>query len=138
MKFLVVAALGATLLSSRLAAQPFPIPAQQPDLTRDQARQRADRLFEVFDANHDGAITPDEARSVGGKLMLRRAATGRDVAPGIGGHTLRYLEQAFAGMPSVNLQQFERAILAHFDDMDRDHDGILTAAERQQATLAAR
>ena len=37
---------------------------------------------------------------------------------------LRYLEQAFAGMPSVNLQQFERAILAHFDDMHRYHYGL--------------
>jgi hypothetical protein len=30
----------------------------------------------------------------------------------------------------VTEQQFEQAFLAHFDQMDANHDGILTAAER--------
>jgi hypothetical protein len=106
---------------------------QQPDLTREQARERADQLFERFDLNHDGFVTRGEAQSLGRKLLLLRASTGRDVAPGIGGHTLRFLKHRFVGLQAVTRQQFEEAFLAHFDEMDANHDGILTAAEREQA-----
>ena len=103
------------------------------DLTRQEARDRADQLFALFDANHDGIVTRSEAEQVGNELMIKHAATGADEAPGIGGHTLRFLEHVFAGMESVTRQQFEGAMLAHFDQMDRNHDGVLTAAERLQA-----
>jgi hypothetical protein len=106
-------------------------PAPQPDLTREQARERADQLFQMFDLNHDGVVTRKEAQSLGRRLLMQRASTGRDVAPGIGGHTLKFLEHAFAGRQSVTELQFEDAMLAHFDQMDVNHDGILTAAERQ-------
>jgi hypothetical protein len=33
----------------------------------------------------------------------------------------------------VTKEQFEGAMLAHFDQMDANHDGILTAAEREGA-----
>jgi Ca2+-binding EF-hand superfamily protein len=118
------------ILSSQAGAQSSGAPPE-PDLTREQARDRAEQLFATFDINHDGVVTRKEAQSVGRRLMMRRAATGRDVAPGIGGHTLRFLEHAFAGMPSVTEQQFEQAFLAHFDQMDVNHDGILTATERR-------
>jgi Ca2+-binding EF-hand superfamily protein len=106
------------------------------DLTRQQAIDRADRLFQTFDRNHDGVLTREEARSVGTRLLVKRAATGRDVAPGIGGHTLRFLEHAFSGMEGVTQQQFEQAMLAHFDEMDVDHDGVLTTTERGQGEAA--
>jgi Ca2+-binding EF-hand superfamily protein len=106
--------------------------APQPDLSREQARERAQQLFETFDLNKDGLVTRAEAQSVGKRLLLKRAATGRDVAPGIGGHTLRFLERAFAGRESVTEPQFEAALLTHFDQMDANHDGVLTAAERQE------
>lgn len=102
-----------------------------PNITREQARNRAEQLFVQFDTNHDGIVTRKEAKAVGARLLVQRAATGRDVAPGIGGRTLRYLENAFAGMQWVTEEQFERAFLAHFDQMDVDHDGVLTPAERQ-------
>ena len=82
-------------------------------------------------------MTRDEAEQVGGELMIKHATTGADEAPGIGGHTLKFLEHVFAGLESVTRQQFERAMLAHFDQMDRNHDGILTAAERLQASEQA-
>jgi hypothetical protein len=104
-----------------------------PDLTRDEARERADQLFDRFDLNRDGIVTRLEAQHVGRKLLMQRAATGRDSAPGLGGHTLRFLERRFASADAVTRQQFEEAMLAHFDAMDSNHDGILTAAERQQA-----
>jgi len=102
----------------------------QPDLTRNQALERADQLFDRFDLNHDGQVTRDEAERLGRKLMLQRAATGRDPAQGLGGHTLRFLKQRFSGAETVTRGQFEEAMLEHFDEMDVNHDGILTAAER--------
>jgi hypothetical protein len=105
--------------------------AAQPDITREQARVRAHQLFAMFDVYHTGLVARSEASHVGMKLMMKRAATGRDAAPGIGGRTLNYLEKAFAGRQSASEQQFEDAFLAHFDAMDTNHDGILTAAERQ-------
>jgi hypothetical protein len=105
----------------------------QPDLTREQARERADQRFDQFDLNHDGIVTRQEVERLGPKLLFLRASTGRDFAPGIGGHTLRFLKHRFAGVQSATRPQFEAAFLAHFDQMDTSHDGILTAAERQQA-----
>jgi hypothetical protein len=131
-KLSLMIALGATIVSTQSSAQALG-GGQQPDLTRQQARDRADQLFTMFDRNHDGVITPDEAQQVGEKLMLQRAVTGKDVAPGIGGHTLQFMEQRFADKPSVTKPEFEQAMLAHFDQMDLNHDGILTAAEREQA-----
>ena len=121
----------AIIWSAQDAAQGA-VTAQQADITREQARSRAQQLFAMFDVNQDGVVTRSEAKSVGMRLLMRRAATGRDAAPGIGGQTLRYLETAFSGMQSVTEQQFEDAFLAHFDEMDANHDGILTGAERQK------
>lgn len=137
---LVRVALGAAILAAPiapLAAQmPAPPAAAKPDLTRQQAQQRADELFKMFDVNHDGIVSREEAQQVGRKLMLEHASTGRDSAPGIGGHTLKFLERAFANSDSITQQQLEQALLAHFDAMDLNHDGVLTAAEREQARAA--
>ena len=127
-----VAALAAAITASQPAG-PAERPTTQPSLTREQVRERADQLFDRFDLNHDGFVTRGEAHLLGGKLMLLRAATGRDQAPGIGGHTLRFLKHRFAGLEAVTKPQFEAAFLAHFDQMDVNHDGILTAAERDEA-----
>jgi len=45
----------------------------------------------------------------------------------------RMIADAFATSPSLTLQQFEAQALARFDAADLNHDGIVTAAERQQA-----
>jgi hypothetical protein len=58
------------------------------------------------------------------------------VAPGIGGHTARYLEHRFAGARSITREQFQRGMLAHFDQMDLNRDGVLTADEREQVGAA--
>jgi hypothetical protein len=125
--------LAAILLSAAVTAPAGVNAASQPDLTRAEAKARADQIFDRFDLNQDGLVTRQEAELLGRKLLLLRASTGRDVAPGIGGHTLRFLRKRFSGMDAVNKQQFEDAFLAHFDAMDANHDGILTAAERKEA-----
>jgi len=121
-------------LAAATAAPAFTQPADnsppQPNLTRSRALERADQLFDRFDLNHDGIVTRDEAERLGRKLMLQRAASGRDPAHGLGGHTLRFLKHRFAGVDGVRRQQFEEAMLEHFDEMDVNHDGILTDAER--------
>ena len=129
---IVVSTLSAALLAAEPAAHPVGLP-QQADLTREQALQRADERFEQFDLNRDGVVTRQEAQRLGPKLLVQRAMTGRDVAPGIGGHTLRFLNRRFAGVEAVTRQQFEAAFLAHFDQMDINHDGVLTAEEREEA-----
>ena len=76
MKMLIIAsALGATVAATQPVAQPLQ-PLQQRDLSRAQARDRADQLFERFDLNHDGYVTRGEAQLLGGKLLLLRASTG--------------------------------------------------------------
>ena len=125
------AALAATLGAIQAGAQSTVDGSPLTNLTRPQALERADRLFDQFDVNHDGVVTRQEAQQVGARLEKARMLTGRDVAPGLGGHTLRFLRRRFAGMESVARNQFEAAMLAHFDEMDTDHDGILTPAERK-------
>jgi hypothetical protein len=44
----------------------------------------------------------------------------------------------FAGAQSITLQQAETQALAHFDAMDLNHDGKVSAAEREQARAALR
>lgn len=128
---LYVAALAVALSACGARAQPLSSASPEPELTRQEALARADQLFARFDLNGDGVVTRDEAEQVGSRLMLIRAKTGVDSAQGLGGHTLRFLRAQFAGMDAVNKQQFEQAFLRHFDQMDTNHDGILTAAERQ-------
>jgi hypothetical protein len=132
-RLLGVIALTAAAAAAPAFAQPADSAPPQPDLTRNQALERADQLFDRFDLNHDGVVTRDEAERLGRKLMLQRAATGRDPAHGLGGHTLRFLKHRFAGVDAVTKQQFEDAMLEHFDGMDVNHDGILTATEREEA-----
>ena len=40
-------------------------PGPEGDVTRQQAIERADRMFARLDANHDGRVTPDEMRAMG-------------------------------------------------------------------------
>jgi hypothetical protein len=130
---IAIAVLAGGLNAASLGAQPAVGTVHKPDVTRAQARERADQLFDQFDLNHDGYVTRQEAELLGSKLLLLRASTGRDGAPGIGGHTLRFLRHRFVGLKAVTKPQFEAAFLAHFDQMDVNHDGILTATERLQA-----
>jgi hypothetical protein len=126
-KMLVSIALGAAMVSTAALAQQgggrggF----MQRDQTRAEAQQRADMMFQMIDANHDGVVTRAEADQA---LAQYQAASG-----GRGGRMQMMMQQAFATSPSLTLQQFEAQSLARFDAADVNRDGVVTAAERQQA-----
>ena len=118
-KILITVALGAVIASTQAAAQD-----QQGgrgmmmrDMTRAQAQQMADGMFQRFDLNHDGVVTRQEAEQAAAQF---------------GGRAQRMIDRMFGSAQSLTLQQAEAAALARFDRDDLNHDGIVTAAERQQ------
>jgi Ca2+-binding EF-hand superfamily protein len=123
-KLLVMAALGAGLISAPALAQvPGGGGVMQRDFTRQQAQQMADMMFQQLDSNHDGVLTRAEADQGAAQFS----------SPHGGGRIQRMIAQAFGNAQSVTLQQFETQALARFDAQDLNHDGTVTAAERQQA-----
>jgi len=113
----------------------------------EQRRQeRAGHAFDRLDLNHDGNITRtefDQARAQlreqrgerraergerrGMRGMHRRGGPGGFRGRGEGGQRM-FGEQGF-----VTLEQMRERALARFDRGDLNHDGTLTAAERQQS-----
>ena len=121
MKTLLVSiALGATIISTQAIAQERGGFMQQ-DMTRAQAQQMADSMFQRFDTNHDGVVTRDEAQQAAAQF---------------GGRGQRMIDRVFGAAQSLTLQQFEAQSLARFDRDDLNHDGVVTAGERQQARAA--
>lgn len=129
---LFTAALGAALISTPALAQAPGAGGgyMQRDQTRAEAQQRADMLFQILDANKDGTVTRDEANQA---LAQFQASRGGDNGSRGSGRMQRMIDQAFGASPSLTLQQFEAQALARFDAQDLNHDGIVSAAERQQA-----
>ena len=121
MKTLLVALmLGATTISTQAVAQKRDGWTQQ-DVTRAQAQQMADRMFQRLDINHDGAVTRQEAEQAAAQF---------------GGRGERVVDRLFGDAQSITLQQAEAQALARFDRDDLNHDGVVTSAERQQARAA--
>ena len=127
-KFVLLAALGAAVLPAAALAQNGG-GMMQKDQTRAEAQQRTDMLFQMLDANHDGTVTRDEANQA---LAAFQASRGDDNGHR-GGRLQRMIDEAFATSQSLTLQQFEAQSLARFDAADLNHDGVVTAAERQAA-----
>ena len=119
---LVTVALGAAMVSSAAFAQDDQGGRGRfmQDMTRAQAQQQSDAMFQRFDLNHDGVVTMQEAQQVASQF-------------GRGERIQRMIDRTFAGAQSLTLQQFEAQALARFDRDDLNHDGTVTAAERQQA-----
>lgn len=141
-------ALGALVASAPLAAQPTeapsppagvtPPPAQgrgswMRDQTRAEAQQRADRIFQMLDADHDGIVTRAEAEQAASLFAARRGG-----GEGGSGRMERLIDREFGTAQSLTRQQFEAQALASFDALDLNHDGVVTATERQQARTAMR
>jgi hypothetical protein len=124
MKTLLLAvALGATMVSGAAIAQDQGggRGGYMQDMTRAQAQQMADSMFQRFDLNHDGVVTRQEADQAASQF---------------GGRAERMVERVFGTAQSLTLQQFEAQQLARFDRDDANHDGVVTVAERQQARAA--
>ena len=121
-KLLITLAIGATIVSTAAAAQDQGggRGMWMQDMTRAQAQQMADGMFQRFDANHDGTVTRKEAEAAMAQF-------------GGGERAERMLDRIFGTAQSVTLQQFEAQSLTRFDAQDLNHDGTVTAAERQQA-----
>jgi EF hand len=122
---LVTLALGASIISTGAIAQDDQGGRGRfmQDMTRAQAQQQADAMFKRFDANHDGVVTREEAQQVASQF-------------GGGERIQRMIDRTFGAAQSLTLQQFESQALARFDRDDANHDGVVTAAERQQARAA--
>jgi hypothetical protein len=121
MKTLLVAiALGATAVATQALAQDGG-GMMQGDMTRAEARQRADSMFQRIDLNHDGVVTRQEAEQVAAQFGERGE---------------KMVNRMFGDAQSITLQQAETQALARFDRDDLNHDGVVTAAERQQARAA--
>ena len=110
-------ALGAAIISTSAIAQEAGGSMQQ-DMTLQQAQQRADQMFQRFDVNHTGLITRQQAEQMAAQF---------------GDRGQRMVDRIFGSAQSLTLQQFEAQQLARFDAMDLNHDGTVTAAEREQA-----
>lgn len=132
MKRLIAAiALGAAAISTPALAQaPGGHGFGQRDQTREEARQRADMIFQMIDANRDGVVTRPEAEQALAQFQASRGGGEGGRGAGMMG---RMLDQVFANSPSVTRQQFEGMMLARFDAQDLNHDGVVTAQEREQA-----
>jgi hypothetical protein len=135
-KFLVTVALSASLISAGAAAQQ---PAggragMMRDQTRAEAQQRADMMFQMIDSNHDGTVTKAEAQQA---LAQFQAMRGGDDSGRGAGRMQRMIDEAFGMAQSLTQAQFEAQALARFDAADLNHDGTVTAAEREQARAQA-
>ena len=130
-KLMMTLALGAAMVSTPALAQDGGRGGGfMRDQTRAEAQQRADTMFQMLDSNKDGTVTKAEAQTA---LEQFQAARGGADNGGRGaGRMQRMIDQAFGTSQSLTLQQFEAAALTRFDAQDLDHNGTVTAAERQQ------
>jgi hypothetical protein len=103
----------------------------QADMTRQQAQQRSDLLFQRLDANHDGVVTRQEAEQAAAQM-----GGGQGGQDGGKRNAGRMVERLFNQSDSVTQAQFQAQALARFDRQDLNHDGVVTADEREQARAA--
>ena len=100
-KLLVTVALGAAMVATTALAQEQRRPRDEgPD--PQQAQQRADRLFQMLDANQDGSVTKAEADAALAQFEATRGDNDHR-----GGRMQQMIDDAFATTQAISLQQFE-------------------------------
>lgn len=116
-----------------------------PEEARQQREQRRgqhmERMFDRLDLDHNGSITREEMAQARGRHGRGEGrAEGGPAGPG--GPGMRHRGPGGPGMRGQRLfgeqgfatrEQFRERALARFDRADADHNGIVTAAERQAA-----
>jgi ABC-type microcin C transport system duplicated ATPase subunit YejF len=133
-KSLFIAAAAVVALGASALAQAEPPVQGQPqadlrgnwlqaDTTRPQAQQRADMLFQRLDTNHDGVVTRQEAEQAAAQ-MGEQGGGKRNAG--------RIIDRLFSQSDRVTQAQFQAQALSRFDRQDLNHDGVVTADERQQ------
>lgn len=122
-KIIVAVALGSAAITAPAVAQRAGGGFGQAEQTRAEVQHRAQMLFQMLDANHDGVVSREEAEQAAAQFASHGSRSGG---------MQRLIERAFGNAQSITLAQFEAGLLAHFDAMDLNHDGVVTAAEREQ------
>ena len=135
------------------------------DITRAQAEQMAAEHFARMDVNKDGKLDRTDREAMHAKMaaeMFDRADTNKDGmisreewnagaarlaemrdhgGPGMRGRPMMRHMAMMAdadGDHAVSRQEFMARALEHFDRADANHDGKISAAEREQAHAAMR
>lgn len=160
---LMVSALGALALTSGIAlaaGQPHDM-GDHPmgDMTRAQAMQMADARFDRMDSNRDGRLDRADREAMHAKMageMFDRADTNHDgmisrdewnagaaklaEMRGHGRPMMRHMGMMADadGDRAISRDEFRRRAMEHFDRVDANHDGTISAAEREQAHAAMR
>ena len=127
-QLLLATALGAAMFSTtafaqmggQMGAMQGGAPRQ---ITRQEAQQFADAMFQRFDLNHDGVVTREEAEQV--RAQMAQGQDGSDTGRGE-----KMIDRVFGTSQSLTEPQFEAQALARFDSQDSNHDGVVTPDER--------
>src|SRR6187402_1030139 len=132
MNRLLVAALPLLIVTPVLAQEP---PAGgsgrnwNASQTKADAEERASMIFGQLDANHDGFITQDEIATFTKMMGDNPRMTGRV--------SKMFTDSDADHDGKVSAAEAKAHADAAFDAADTNHDGILTADERQAARAAA-
>ncbi len=91
-------------------ARPRQMPPPPDRETLAEMQARMGQMFDRFDTDHDGVVTRDQLQNARGGRMLERADADED--------------------GRVTREELGVAVTALFRQMDKDGDGVVTAAER--------
>jgi hypothetical protein len=126
-QLLLIAATSAAMFSTTAFAQMGGMSGMQGgaprQITRQEAQQFADAMFQRFDLNHDGVVTRDEAEQV--RAQMAQGQDGND-----SGRGQKMIDRVFGTSQSLTQPQFEAQALARFDSQDANHDGVVSPEER--------
>lgn len=128
-----------------MAAQRF----DRMDVNKDGKIDAADRqamrarmageIFDRLDTNRDGVISRDEWAAGAARMAEMREHGG----PGRGGAMMHRMAMGMGmmgadGDRTITREEFMKRAAEHFDRVDTNHDGKISAAEREQAHAAMR
>ncbi|MEZ5732085.1 MAG: hypothetical protein R3D97_07140 [Paracoccaceae bacterium] len=106
------------------------------EVTLDEAREKRGEVFVMFDQSEDGTFQPDEWAMIAEHLVAEEAAQGQGGGQGMGKGPGRFVRAAMGppfndldGNGAVTKDEFVGATDTLFGQIDRNGDGVLTAAD---------